>query len=272
MKRLLLVFAASVTAYFSLMSNVAINTKPLLQAVDTVGILNYSTSFESGGKLQGYFNGSSICLPSSLDTTSLIPAGDGKKCIRVTVSAVDPTCQFSKRAELVASLSGRNWIRYKFKIFLPKSFVYDTDPVLFWQLHDNGKYGGLYPSTKNPVISLNVSKGQWYLEQRYNNIEVTNGQEPIKRNVYLGAAVNNIWHDIEVLTILRTDTTGMTKVRIDGVTKYYRIGANFNTENGVPQRQPTLKTGEYIYRWQNNKPRISPAVRTLYLDKLEMYN
>ena len=224
--------------------------------------ISINANWKDGDLLQNKtFYKYSVCTPWG---ATLSPKWSG---VRFELNNTDTICGGSKRTELYF-YTGTEHQKFVISDSIPAYFPNDYAPIILLQLHQNGKYTGLYPSTKYPSLTLQISNGRWLLTQSFNpeNVKIGN---PIQKNTDLGLVEKQkttVWAiDIK----FSFDSSGVLKIYKNGSLYTKITGANWNKEDGILQTSTLCKFG--IYGWKYNGGTYVVPQRIIYVSRFQLY-
>ncbi|MBL0358971.1 MAG: heparin lyase I family protein [Chitinophagaceae bacterium] len=207
--------------------------------------------WETGDVYQTVFSHGSICSPWGATVSDSV-ARRGKHSVRFELNASDTICGYSKRAELTIPTSPdrQDIVWYAWSELLPEDYAYDTHNELHFQLHHVSKYGP-------PLIGLWITKDRWKLVHTFDTADIKNEKHTI-RQYDLGPVSKGKWVDWALYTNFKLDSTGNIRLWRNGELLLNVDGANFNREDGLPQKSPYLKFGIYKWPWKDYAGPLTP--------------
>jgi hypothetical protein len=220
------------------------------------------TGWEKGDVLQKVYSQGSLCTPWAAVISDSF-ARKGKHSVRFELNATDTNCGYSKRAELTipSSPATQDIVWYAWSEYLPEDYAYDTYNELHFQLHHTSHSGP-------PLLGLWITKDRWKLVHTFDTADINNKKHSIKQ-YDLGPVTKGKWIDWVLYTNLKLDSTGNIKLWRNGALLLDITGANFNREDGKPQKNPYLKFGIYKWPWHDYPGPFNPAKRVVYFDEVK---
>jgi hypothetical protein len=218
------------------------------------------TGWEKGDIYQDVFSKGSVCTPYGA-TISDSFARKGQHSVRFELRSTDTICGFSKRAELtLPTASTQNIVWYAWSEYLPQDYAFDKYPEVHFQLHHVSSGG-------SPLIALLVASDKWKLAQNFDTADINNKRHSTKQ-YDLGPVIKGAWTDWVLYVDFKLDSTGKIKLWRNAELMLEIDGANFNREEGKPQRKPYMKFGIYKWLWHDYAGPFDPATRIAYFDEM----
>lgn len=199
----------------------------------------------------------------------------GANSLRIELRKSDPDIGGNKRAELtdnsypIPSETNRRW--WSFSNYLPADFVRDSVHEILAQWH--------YRATKNyvsasPPLSLQIYKGDWIVELRYDSVDINNdnGANIKLVSFNLGPWQRGVWNDWVFNYNYSADNDGSLKVWKNGQLVIDYKGKNFYRGS----YDPFFKIGLYRWVWSSTWPStLEQSVlssRVYYIDNIKIGN
>ena len=233
----------------------------------------FQDDFE-GSSIFGGWDGVEGCCSYSL-TNSTTVKRTGKKSLRVELRKSDSDVGGSKRAELtdnsypIPPETNRRW--WAFSNYLPSDFGKDSVHEILAQWHDRPKTSTV---SLNPPLSLQVYKGNWIIELRYDSVDVNidKGANIKLKTFVLGPFEKGVWNDWVFNYNYSFNNNGTLKVWKNGQLVLTYNGKNYY--NG--SYDPFFKIGLYRWVWSSSWPRSLEqsvySTRYYYADNVKIGN
>ncbi len=233
----------------------------------------FQDDFEGNSIFAGWDAKESCCSYSLTNSTNY--KRTGKKSLRVELRKSDPNIASSKRTELtdnnypIPPETNRRW--WAFSNYLPSDFALDNVHEIVAQWHDRPKTSSV---SLNPPLSLQIYKGNWIIELRYDSVDVNkDGGANVKLKTFnLGPWERGVWNDWVFNYNYSYNNDGYLKIWKNGKLVLDYKGKNYY--NG--SYDPFFKIGLYRWVWNTNWPKnyeqSSLSTRVYYVDNVRIGN
>ncbi len=220
------------------------------------------------------WDGMEACCSYSM-TTSTAYKRTGRQSLRVELRKTDPEIYSNKRAELsdnsypIPHETNRRW--WGFSTYFPSNFSRDSVHEVLAQWHYRATNVDLSAS---PPLSLQVYKGDWIVELRYDSVDINvdRGANIKLVSFNLGPWVRDQWTDWIFQYNYSYNNDGSLKIWKNGQLVLDYQGKNYYRGS----YDPFFKIGLYRWVWGSSWPsQLEQSVltsRVYYLDNIRIGN
>lgn len=233
----------------------------------------FQDDFEGSSIFAGWDGKEGCCSYSLTNSTNF--KRTGRKSLRVELRKSDADVGGNKRTELtdnsypIPPETNRRW--WAFSNYLPSDFGRDSVHEIVAQWHDRPKTSTV---SLSPPLSLQIYKGNWIIELRYDSIDVNSdrGANVKLKTFVLGPWQKGVWNDWVFNYNYSYNNDGSLKIWKNGTLVLDYKGKNYY--NG--SYDPFFKIGLYRWVWSSSWPtNLEQSVystRVYYVDNVKVGN
>lgn len=233
----------------------------------------FQSDFE-GPSINLGWDAQEACCSHSLTTTTTFKR-TGNRSLRVELRKSDPDVWGNKRVELtdnswpIPPETNRRW--WSFSNYLPAGFQRDSVHEILAQWHHRATSKNI---SLSPPLSLQIYKGDWIVELRYDSVDINvdNGSNIRLVRFNLGPWQAGVWNDWVFNYNYSPNTDGFLQVWKNGKLVLDYKGRSYYRGS----YDPFFKIGLYRWVWHSTWPsRLEQSIlssRVYYVDNVKLGN